>query len=181
MAKKRFAQLDQDIREALARISKKPSIKTREQLDAEIDAILAGGLSAERHEIATALGFRYPKKPPSKPKTLTSVNLFALTSMVVEYGPTFPARMSATRLPHIKRAVDLGYAEIINGSIRLTKAGREIVADEIVHEIDRAERHPPRENLLARAELRSELLDKERAKHRQNIDKLENALTKLRR
>lgn len=182
MAKKRTAQLDQEIREALARIPKKPGLKTREQLDAEIDAILAQGLPAERYEIAKALGFRYPKRPPSKPKSLTSVNLFALANMVIEHGgPTFPARLAAVDRPHIKRAIDLGYAELVNGSIRLTEAGREVVADDIVQDIERAEQHPPRENTLARPELRAEILDRDRAVHQQKIDKLERALAKLKR
>jgi hypothetical protein len=181
MAKKRSAQLDQEIREALGRIPKKPGLKTRDQLDSEIDAILAGGLPAERHEVARALGFRYPKRPPSKPKTLTGVNLFALSNMVIEHGPTFPARMAAVDRPHIKRAVDLGYGELINGSIRLTEAGREVVADDIVQDIERAERNPPQENTLARPELRAELLERDRAVHRQKLNKLERALAKLRR
>lgn len=179
--KKRTAQLDQEIREALSRLPRKPGIKTRAQLDAEIDAVLAGGLAAERHEVARALGFRYPKRLPSKPKSLTGVNLFALANMVIEHGPTFPARMAAVDRPHIRRALDLGYAEPVNGSIRLTEAGREIVADEIVHDIERAERNPPRENTLARPELRAEILERDRAVHRQKIDKLESALAKLRR
>lgn len=181
MAKKRSTQLDAEIREALAQIPKKPSIKTRAQLDAEIDAVLAGGLAAERHEVARALGFRYPKKPPSKPKTLTGVNLFALANQVIEHGPTFPARLAAVDRPHIKRAIDLGYAEPVNGSIRLTEAGREVVADAIVQDIAREERNPPRENLLARPELRAEILDRDRAVHQQKLDKLERALAKLRR
>ena len=181
MAKKRSAQLEQEIREALARIPRKPGLKTREQLDAEIDAVLEGGLAAERYEVAQALGFRYPKKPTSKPKSLTSVNLFALSNMVIEHGPTFPARMEAVHRPHIKRAVDLGYAEMVNGSIRLTAAGREIVADDIIQDIAREERYQPRENTLAAPELRAELLERDRAVHQQKIGKLERALAKLRR
>lgn len=179
--KKRSAQLDAEIREALARIPKQPGLKTREQLDAEIDTILAGGLEAERYEIAHALGFRYPKKPPPSPKTLTGVNLSALVDMVIEHGPTFPARMAAVDLPHIKRSLVLGYAELINGSIRLTDAGREVVGDEIVHNIAREERSPPRENPFVRPEMRAEILDRDRAVHQQKIDKLERALAKLRR
>jgi hypothetical protein len=181
MAKKRSAQLDAEIRDAIARIPRKPGLKTRADLDAEIDTILAQGLPAERYEIAKALGFQYPKRPQAKPKSLTSVNLFALTNMVIEHGPTFPARMYAVDRPHIKRAIDLGYAESVNGSIRLTEAGREVVADAIVHDIAREEQHPPRENTLARPELRAEILDRDRAVHQQKIDKLERALAKLRR
>jgi len=181
MAKKRSAQLDQEIRAALARIPKNPGLKTRAQLDAEIDAILGEGLAAERYEVAQALGFRYPKKSPSKPKSLTGVNLFALSNMVIQHGPTFPARMDAVDRPHIKRAVDLGYAELINGSIRLTDAGREVVADNLISDIAREERYQPRENTLAAPELRAELLERDRAVHQQKLNKLESALAKLRR
>ena len=181
MAKKRSAQLDQEIRAALARIPKKPGLKTRAQLDAEIDTILGEGLAAERYEVAQALGFRYPKKAPSKPKSLTSVNLFALSNMVIQHGPTFPARMDAVDRPHIKRAIDLGYAELINGSIRLTDAGREVVADNLISDIAREERYQPRENTLAAPELRAELLERDRAVHQQKLNKLESALAKLRR
>jgi hypothetical protein len=77
MAKRRSAELDKEIREALARIPKTSRIRTREQ----IDAILTGGLPAERHEIAGARRFSYPKKSPPKTMKLAGTNLFALTKM----------------------------------------------------------------------------------------------------
>lgn len=181
MAKKRSAQLDQEVREALAKIPRKP-LKTREQLDAEIDAVLAGGLAAERHEVAEALGFRYPKRAPSKPKSLTGTNLFALTEMVLEHGPEFPSRMHAVHHPHLKRALDLGYIEPASAStVKLTPAGREVVADQIVKDIDRVSRYTPQVSPIVRPELRDEVLARERAKHQAELDKLERAIAKLRR
>ncbi len=182
MAKKRSAQLDQEIREALSRVPKRPGIKTREQLDAEIDLVLAGGLPAERHEVARALGFRYPKRPPSKPKSLTGTNLFALAEMVIEHGPEFPSRVHAVHHHHLKRALDLGYLEPASSStVRLTPAGREVVGDAIVSDIERESRHQPRENTLVSPEKRTEVLERERAAHRAKLDRLERALARLRR
>lgn len=151
MAKRRSAELDREIREALARIPRKPSLRTRAELDTEIDAILAGGLPAERHEIARALGFVYPKRVPSKPKSLTGVNLFVLTEMVVNHGPTFPGRVQAVDAPHLKRALALGFIEPAgSGSVRLTPGGREVVADELVAEISRVS-DPTKIGLLEKA------------------------------
>lgn len=180
MAKKRSAQLDQEIREALARIPKKPSLKTREQLDAEIDAILAGGLPAERYEVAQALGFRYPKKAPPKKMSLTGVNLFALTQMVIEHGPTFPSRMAAVDAPHIKRTLALGLVEPVGGSLRLTETGRELVEREIEKDLARETSHTPSVSSIVKPELRDEVLAREQAKHRAKIEKLERALATVR-
>lgn len=180
MAKKRTAQLDQEIRGALARIPKKPGLKTREQLDAEIDAVLAGGLPAERYEVAQALGFRYPKKAPPKKMTLTGVNLFALTQMVIEHGPTFPSRMATVDAPHIKRTIALGLVEPVGGSLRLTDAGRELVTREIEQNLAREARHTPRVSSLVNPELRVEVAAREQAQHQAKIAKLEGALAKLR-
>lgn len=181
MAKKRSAQLDQEIREALDRISKKPGLKTREQLDAEIDAILAGGLPAERYEVAQALGFRYPKKAPPKKMTLTGVNLFALTQLVIEHGPEFPSRMTAVDAPHIKRTIALGLVESRNGTLRLTETGRELVEREIEKDIARQSSYTPRVSSIVKPELREEVLERERAQHRAKLEKLERALARLRR
>jgi len=176
---KRTTQLDQEIREALARIQSKPSIKTRQQLDAEIDAILASGLPAERHEVARALGFRYPKKAPPKTMKLTGTNLFALKEMVVEHGPVFPSRMATVDAPHIKRTIALGLIEPTNGSLRLTEAGRELVRTEIEKNIERETRHEPSVSPIVRPELRDEVLARERAKHQTKLERLRRALGKL--
>lgn len=181
MATKRSAQLDTEIREALAQIPRKPSLKTREQLDAEIDAILDGGLPAERHEVASALGFRYPKKAPSKKMTLTGTNLFALAQMVIEHGPTFPSRMAAVDAPHIKRTVALGLVEPVNGSLRLTAEGRGLVEREIEQTLAREQSYTPRVSPIVKPELRDEVLAREQARHRAKIEKLEQALASLRR
>lgn len=181
MAKKRSAQLDQEIREALARIPKKPGLKTREQLDAEIDAILAGGLPAERYEVARALGFQYPKKPPPKKMTLTGVNLFALTEQVIEHGPVFPSRLVAVDAPHIKRTIALGLAEAGSpGTIRLTEMGRDLVEREIEKSLAREQSHVPRVSTFVKPELRDEALAREQDRHRAKIERLERALARLR-
>jgi hypothetical protein len=182
MAKKRSAQLDQEISEALARIPKKPGLKTREQLDAEIDAILAQGLPAERYEVAQALGFRYPKKAPPKKMTLTGTNLFALTQMVVEHGPEFPSRMDAVHFPHIQRTLALGLIETKNGgTLRLTETGRDLVEREIEENLARESIHTPQVSTLVKPELRDEVLAREQGKQRAKVEKLERALASLRR
>jgi len=181
MAKKRAAQLDQEIREALARISKKPGLKTREQLDAEIDALLAGGLHAERYEVAQALGFQYPKKAPPKKMELTGVNLFALTQMVVEHGPEFPGRMAAVDAPHIKRTLALGLVEATGSGLRLTASGRELVEREIEKDLARESSYSPRVSTVVKPELRDDVFAREQAKQRAKVEKLERALSALRR
>lgn len=181
MGKKRTAQLDQEIREALAKISKQPSLKTREQLDAEIDTILAGGLPAERYEVARALGFQYPKRPPPKKMTITGVNLFALKQLVLEHGPVFPKRLPAVDAPHIKRTMQLGLVEPKNSSsLQLTETGREMVADAIISDIERESKYTPRVSDLVRPDLREQVMDRERAAHQSKIDRLERALAQLR-
>ncbi len=134
MAKKRSAQLDQEIREALGRIPKKPGLKTREQLDAEIDAIIGGGLPADRHEVARALGFQYPKRPPPKKMTITGTNIFALADLVREHGgrSTFSNRMHSNTLQHIKRTLAAGLVEVSSPTtLTLTPEGREVVLREL--------------------------------------------------
>src|SRR5207244_7173776 len=110
------------------------SIKSRDQLDAEIDAILAGGLPAERYEVAQALGFRYPKKAPPKKMTLTGTNIFALADLVLDAGgkSTFSNRMHAGTLQHIKRTLAAGLVEVSSPTtLTLTPAGREAVIREL--------------------------------------------------
>lgn len=182
MPKKRSAQLDAEIRDALAQIPKKPQIKTREQLDAEIDAILAGGLAADRYEVARALGFQYPKKAPPKKMTLTGTNLFALKELVVHHGgPEFPSRLAAVDAPHIKRTVALGLVEPTGrGTLRLTDAGRELIEREIEKDLARKSGYMPSVSSLVKPELRDEVLARELAKKQNAIDKLERALASLR-
>jgi hypothetical protein len=181
MAKKRSVQLDQEIREALSRIPRQPGLKTREQLDAEIDQILAAGLPAERYEVAQALGFRYPKKAPPKKMTLTGVNLFALTEMVVEYGgPEFPNRIDRVSIPHIKRTIALGLVEPTSaGTLRLTNTGRDLVKRELEKNLAREERYVPSVGPMVKAELRGEVLARETARHQAKIAKLQRALASL--
>lgn len=181
MTKKRSAQLDQEIREALAQIPKQPHLKTREQLDAEIDAILASGLGAERYEVARALGFQYPKKPPPKKMTLTGVNLSALTEVVVEHGsPEFPNRIERVHVPHIKRTIALGLVEPTSaGTLRLTDTGRDLVKRELEKDLAREERHVPSVGSMVKPELRGEVLARETARYRAKIDRLARALAAL--
>lgn len=127
---KRSAELDREIRESLSRIPKKPGLKTREQLDAEINAILGEGSQAERHEIARALGYAYPKRPPPKKTTVTDLNIFALAELVLaaDGRSTFSNRMPATDLPHIKRTLAGGLVEISSSTtLTLTPTGRAAV------------------------------------------------------
>lgn len=162
MAKRRSDQLEREIREALTQISKKPGLKTREELDAEIDAILAGGLPAERHEVAQALGFRYPKRPP--PKTMkwaiTGTNIFALAELVLNAGgkATFSNRMHATELPHIKRTLRAGLVKVSSPTtLTLTPEGREVVLRELRESYERHrsgfERDPSRYSARDRARI----------------------------
>lgn len=140
MAKKRSTQLDQEIRAALAQIPKKPSIKSREQLDAEIDAILAGGLPAERYEVASALGFQYPKKAPPKKTTVTDLNIFALAQLVLKNDgrSTFSNRLEQVDYPHIKRTLAAGLVEVSSPTtLSLTEAGRQAVLRELRQRYDR--------------------------------------------
>lgn len=177
---RRSAQLDAEIRDALSKIGKKPGLKTRAELDAEIDAILAGGLPAERYEVARALGFVYPKKPPPKKMALTGVNLFALTQMVLDHGPVFPSRMDAVHAPHIKRTVALGLVEPSGNMLRLTDTGREVIIRELEKNLAQESRYEPRVESYVRADLRDDVLARERAKHQGKIDRLQTALSKLR-
>lgn len=170
MAKKRTAQLEAEIREALARIPKKPSLKTREQLDAEIDAILAGGLPAERYEVAQALGFRYPKRPPPKTMTITGTNIFALAELVLNAGgkSTFSNKMHATEIPHIKRTLAGGLVEVSSPTtLTLTPQGRDAVLRELRESYERSragfERDPSRYD----------------ARSRQRIEQLRGAIENL--
>jgi hypothetical protein len=138
MAKKRSAQLDQEIHEALSKIPKKPGLKTRDQLDAEIDTILAGGLPAERYEVARALGFQYPKKPP--PTSVTDLNLFALAQIVLKNNgrSTFSNRLEKVDYPHIKRTLAGGLVEVSSPStLTLTQTGRAAVLRHLRQDYDR--------------------------------------------
>ena len=113
--------------------------------------------------------------------TLTGVNLFALTQMVIDHGPEFPNRMAAVDAPHIKRTVALGLVEPKNGNLRLTETGRELVEREIEKSLARESSYTPQVSSMVKAELRDEVLAREQAKHRTKIEKLERALARLRR
>jgi hypothetical protein len=170
MAKKRSSELDQEIRESLARISKKPGLKTPAQLDAEIDTILAAGSRAERYEIAQALGFRYPKRPPPKKMTITGTNIFALTEQVLNAGghSTFSNRLAQVDYPHIKRCLAAGLVEVSSPStLTLTHVGREAVLRDL------RENYGHKSSGLARDPSRYDARDRAR------IEQLREAITNL--
>ena len=173
MAKKRTAQLDQEIREALGRIPRKSGLKTREQLDTEIDAILAGGLPAERYEVAQALGFRYPKKPQPKKMTITDTNVFALAELVLNAGgkSTFSNRMHATEYPHIKRTLAAGLVEASSPTtLTLTAEGRAAVLRRLRRDFE------AKNSLLSRDPSRFTARDRDRLKQQSNaIENLETS------
>src|ERR1700690_3487477 len=128
---KRTAQVEAEIREALAGIPKASHLKTRAELDAEIDKILAQSdkpqSKAQRHEIANALGFRYPKKPPPSVVYPTDTNIYALTELVMDQRGKDPLsnQIQAPSVPHIRRCVAGGLLDIIDRrTMRLTPAGR---------------------------------------------------------
>jgi hypothetical protein len=142
VAKKRSEQLEQEIREALSRIPKK-SLKTREQLDAEIDAILASGLPAERYEVAQALGYRYPKKPPPRRVTLTPLNLSVL-GQIARGRKEFPNQITAVSAPHVRRAIKAGAVEVVDKTrLRITPFGYESLMDYIATRSHRDDILPP--------------------------------------
>lgn len=173
MAKKRTAQLEQEIQEALARIPRKPGLKTREQLDAEIDAVLAGGLPAERHDVARALGFQYPKRQPPKQAKVTDLNIFALSELVIEAGgaTTFSNRVHATGAPHIKRAIAGGLVTVSSPTtLTLTPEGRDAVLARLRRD------YAAQSDVLARDPSRFSARDRERLEQqRVVIERLEAA------
>lgn len=146
---KRSQQLDQEIREALARIPRNPSLKTRDQLDSEIDTILAGGLAAERYEVARALGFQYPKRPQPKATTLTELNLWVL-GRIAHGRKEFPNKISATSAPHMRRAIKAGAVEVVDkAKLRITPFGYESLMDYIATHPGKADILPPTEAFTA--------------------------------
>jgi len=177
---KRSAQLDAEIREALRRIDKKPGLKTREQLDDEIDAVLAGGLGAERYEVARALGYQYPKRPPPKKISLTGTNLFALKEQVLMHGSSFPNRFYAVDRPHLKRCVTLGLCEVSGNTMYLTRIGKQLVGDELIKDLEREGAYEPKENTLVKdPALRAKLFAKARNDHQATIARIEAAIESL--
>ena len=143
MARKRTAQLDQEIRKALAKVPKNPGLKTREQLDAEIDAVLAGGLPAERYEVARALGFQYPKRPPPKTVTLTDLNLWVL-GRIAHGRKEFPNKITSTSSEHLRRAMKAGAVEVVDKTrLRITPAGHAALMNYIATYPGKADILPP--------------------------------------
>jgi hypothetical protein len=116
-----------------------------------------------------------------KPTYVTDINLFALKEMVLEHdGPEFPSRVPAVHAPHLKRTVEAGLVEVNGSRAHLTAAGREIVADALIKDIDREGNWRPRENTFVTSpEKRAEILARDRAEHAAKIAKLEATLAKI--
>ena len=126
--------------ESLANLPKASHLKTRTELDAEIDKILAQGSKAHRYEIANALGFRYPKKPPPSVVYPTDTNIYALTELVMDQRGKDPLsnQIQSTSVPHIKRCVAGGLLEVVDRrTLRLTPAGKAAVIERIKDDMGR--------------------------------------------
>ena len=127
-------------------------------------------MPAERFEVAQALGFRYPKRPPPKKMTITGTNIFALAELALNAGgkSTFSNRMHATEMPHIKRTMAAGLVEVSSPTtLTLTPEGRDVVLRELRESYERSrggfERDPSRYD----------------ARSRQRIDQLRTAIQNL--
>lgn len=123
------------------------------------------------------------KATAAKPTFVTETNLGALKEMVVKYhGNDFPGRVYAVDAPHLKRCIAGGLAEIVGGNVRLTREGRDRVADSIIKDIERASNWMPTENkFVAQADQRAKLLERDIAEHDRKVQQLEDTLAKLRR
>lgn len=141
---KRSTQIDAEIRESLASLPKASHLKTRAELDVEIDKILAQSdkahSKAHRYEIANALGFRYPKKPPPSVVYPTDTNIYSLTELVMSQRGRNPLsnQIQSTSVPHIKRCIAGGLLEVVDrSSLRLTPAGKAAVIERIKDDMGR--------------------------------------------
>ena len=141
----------------------------------------AGERATLQHQLEAAnAGLRAAQKvAASKPTYVTGTNLFALTEMVLDKGPEFPARVPPVDAPHLRRTLDAGLLEIVGNKARLTDAGRIAVADELVKRIERESKWAPRENPFVPAERRAELMAKDVAEHEAKVARLESTLAKL--
>lgn len=114
---------------------------------------------------------------------VTHTNLFALTEMVLQYGPNdIPRRVPAVDAPHLKRCVMAGLLEEHGGSMRLTPEGRTRVADELVDKIAKSSSSQPRENTFIKdPQDRIRDLEAQRSKIAAHHNKLERVLSSLTR
>ena len=148
-----------------ARTTNDPNV--REVLQRELDAA-NDGLRASKQVAAHA------------PTFVTATNLSALTEMVIEHGPEFPARVPAVHAPHLKRTLEAGLVEVVGNRARLTRAGRTAVADLLVQDIARESAWHPRENIFVPPERRAEIMARDVAEHDAKVRRLEDTLAKIR-
>lgn len=203
---KSAAQLDSEIQQSLdlSKESTPPSPRVIRQMDQELKRLnLLYNLAASPEEKAIhkqkfdalALAHRDARQATRDAKTVrakrdptfvTGTNKFALVEFVLENGGSavLPAHVRSTSQTHIKRCMMAGLLEPLNNGrgVHLTAAGKELVSDELIAMIERESKYQPRENTFVKdPEKRAELLEKDRAKHRAKIEKLEATLSNLRR
>lgn len=191
---RRSKQLDADIAAALAHGAPHPeaTVSDWKKHIVAIKARFHKATSEQEKAIiqeeykAAQLGQRAAEKATAmKPSFVTGTNRFALKSLAVKYGgPEFPNRLEATDVPHIKRTVAAGLAEVVGGKIRLTPAGREVVADEIIQDIEHENKWTPRQLMIVPGLSESQhaaVVAQAVAKHDAKVQRLENTLAAMRR
>lgn len=79
---------------------------------------------------------------------VTGLNLFTLAELVVDNKGhvRFPNQFESTSRNGIKRCVDGGYLRIEGKELALTPAGRVAVADYLIREIEKENKHPSKDN-----------------------------------
>jgi len=184
-------QLDAEIAAALAKGSPHPDATASDwkKLIASIKTRFHATTDPRQKEIfqeqykAAQLGLRAAGQTAAmKPSYVTGTNLFALTQLVIAYGgPEFPNRLAAVDRPHLKRCLEAGLVETAGNKLRLTPAGRLMVADALVQDITREGAWKPKENTFVPLEKRAALLAKDVAKHDAHLRHLEEALASLSR
>lgn len=185
----RSKQIAAEITAALARGSVHPEATPSDwkKLIADIKKRFQAASNQQQRDVlqeeykAAQLGLRASSQVAAGKSTyLTDTNLVALKEMVLAQGPEFSSRVSSVDAPHIKRCVAAGLVEVDGSRARLTPAGREAIADEIVRDIQREESWTPKENpFVPSSEKRAELLKKDVADHDLKLRRLEQTLTKL--
>jgi len=143
-----------------------------------------GARTLLQHELDAAyVGLRAAEKVAAhQPTFVTSTNLFALKEMVLKHGTEFPRRVDAVDAPHLKRCVAAGLVEV-NGTAKLTAAGREHVADELIKDIARESKWSPKPNpfLSGDPDHQKKILARDVADHDAKVAHLEATLAKLTR
>lgn len=137
-----------------------------------------------QHELDAAhAGMRAATKMAAhEPSFVTGTNLFALKEMVLKYGPEFPRRVASVDAPHLRRCVAAGLVEV-NGTAKLTAAGRERVGDEIIKDIATASKWTPTPNRFLSGDQahQDKIMARDVAEHDAKVKRLEDTLAKLSR